>query len=396
MLRLFRTNTIPQRNAESTTWLELFFDLVYVAILVELGNLLSHDITLQGVLEYALLFIPIWLSWVEPVFYSRRFPTDDIGHRILTVAYMAVMLSMAFELHGVTGSTATTFLLAYAASKVILALMYARAWKRYPEFRSFTSAHIVLFLFLAVVWVVIAIWQPLDFALWAVATSIGLFAPFFMPRLLRLAGRPEMVKPEVKNHYVRHRFGEVTIIVLGEFFLKAALGASDRESYLLTTFYGIGLLLISVGVWWLYFDHLDHSDLSSERAKPRVWVDLHYPFLAALAAYGVAGTKVLSLSPGEQLADEKRLLLCGTLAVVLLAFAAIDWAVPERSQTMSRTPIRIAIAFGVLAFIALSIWGGNLGAPILVSISAGIILILVALDVSMRLSNPLVESASSN
>ena len=344
MLRFFRTDTVPHRHEQATTWLELFLDLVYVAILVELVNRLSHDLTLQGVTEYALLFIPIWLSWLEPVFYSRRFPTDDIGHRILTVAYMGVMLSMAFELHGVTGDTANTFLLPYAASKAILALMYARAWYRHPEYRVFTGSHVILFSFLTVGWVVIAIREPNGFPWWAVATAVGLFAPFFMPRLLKLAGKSEMEKPPVKSHYVLDRFGELTIIVLGEFFLKAALGATERESYLLTSFYGMGLLGISVGLWWLYFDHLDHSSLTGDNVRSRFWINLHYPFLVALAAYGVAGTKVLALAPGEALADEKRLLICFALAVVLLADAGLEWAAHERAEEMARKRLRFGRA----------------------------------------------------
>ena len=395
MLRLFRTSTIPHRHEESTTWLELFFDLVYVAILVQLGNRLSHDLSLQGVTEYALLFIPIWLSWLEPVFYSRRFPTDDIGHRILTVAYMGVMLSMAFELHDVTGDTATTFLLAYAASKAILALMYARAWYLHPEYRTFTGAHIVLFLILTVVWVVIALWKPGGFPWWALATSVGLFAPFFIPRIQKWVGKTEVEKPPVKTDYVLDRFGELTIIVLGEFFLKAALGAAERESYLLTSFYGLVLLVISVGIWWLYFDHLDHSSLTGGNARSRFWIDLHYPFLAALAAYGVAGTKVLALAPGEALADEKRLLLCGALVVVLLADSGLEWAAPERTEEMARKPQvwpRLAAAV-ILAVLA--VWGGGLGAPLLVSIIALIIIALVALDISKRLRNQAISQETT-
>ena len=172
------------------------------------------------------------------------------------------------------GDTATTFLLAYAASKAILALMYARAWYRNPEYRSFTGSHVILFSVLTVIWVVIAIWSPSGFPWWALATAAGLFAPFFMPRILKWAGKPEMEKPPVKSHYVLDRFGELTIIVLGEFFLKAALGAAERESYLLTSFYGLGLLVISVGIWWLYFDHLDHSSLTGGNARSRFWIDL--------------------------------------------------------------------------------------------------------------------------
>ncbi len=390
MQRLLRFNTVPHKQEQSTTWLELFFDLVYVAILIELGNRLSHDLSLLGVTEFVLLFIPIWLSWLEPVFYSRRFPTDDIGHRLLTVAYMAVMLSMAFELHGVTGDTATTFLLSYAASKAILALMYVRAWYQHPEYRAFTGAHIALFSILTVAWVVIALWEPLGFPWWAAATALGLFAPFLIPRILKWFGQPATEKPPVKYHYVLGRFGELTIILLGEFFIKAALGAAERESYTLTTLYGVGLVVISVGLWWLYFDHLDHSSLTRSKALPRFWIDLHYPFLAALAAYGVAGTKVLALTPGQALADEKRLLLCGALAVALLADAGLEWAAPERPDAMARKPQVWTRLVAAVILAALAFWGGGLSAPLLIATVASIIIVLVGLDISRRLHNPLI------
>jgi len=389
MLKLLNLNTVPTKHEQATTWLELFFDLVYVAILVELGNRLSHDLTLQGVVEYALLFIPIWLSWLEPVFYSRRFHTNDIGQRILTVAYMAVMLSMAFELHGVTGETATTFLLAYAASKAILSLMYARAWYQHPEYRDFTGANVLLFSILTVVWVFIAFLEPQGYLWWAAAIILGLFAPFAIPILIKWIRQSEVKMPPVKTHYVLDRFGELTIIVLGEFFLKAAMGAADRESYKLTTFKGLGLLMISVGVWWLYFDHLDHSSLDGPRTRRRVWIDLHYPFLAALAAYGVAGTKFLNLAPGEPVADEKRLLMCGALALVLLAIAGFEWIVPERTEKTARKPqiwSRIAAA---VVLVGLAFFGNGLGAAALIAVVAGIFLVLVGIDIYQRVRVPL-------
>jgi low temperature requirement protein LtrA len=347
------------------------------------------------VVEFALLFIPIWLSWLEPVFYSRRFPTDDIGHRLLTVVYMGVMVSMAFELHDVTGSTATTFLLAYAASKAILALMYARAWQQHPEYRSFAGAHVVLFALLAIVWSAIALWEPTGFPWWAVATALGLFAPFFMPQILKWAGQQAMDKPPVKAHYVLDRFGELTIIVLGEFFLKAALGAAERESYFLTTLYCLTLLGTSVGLWWLYFDHLDHSMLTGDRARSRFWVDLHYPFLVAVAAYGVAGTKVLTLEPGQALASEQRLLLCGSLAVALLAGAGLEWAAPEREEPMARKPqVRVRVAAAAI-LVAPALWGGVLSTPMLVILIVLTFVALVAVDVYARLKRPKVKRMQS-
>lgn len=103
-----------------------------------------------------------------------------------------------------------------------------------------------------------------------------------------------------------------------------------------------------------------------------------------------------TLAPGEDLADEKRILLCGTLAVVLLAYAGIERVAPERIEDMARKPLSMAIIPAVLGFSALGIWGGNLGAPVLVAISASIIVILVVLDISRRIRNPLGRQRETN
>ena len=126
MLRLLRLHTVQAEGEESPTWLELFFDLVYVAILVELGSRLSGNLSLQGTIEFVLLFVPIWWSWLGLVFFTRYFPTDDIGQRLLTVAYMGAMILLAFEIHDALGETAGTFIVIYAITKFVLALIYAR------------------------------------------------------------------------------------------------------------------------------------------------------------------------------------------------------------------------------------------------------------------------------
>jgi len=107
---------------------------------------------------------------------------------------------------------------------------------------------------------------------------------------------------------------------------------------------------------------------------------LHYPLLAALAAYGVAGTKVLALAPGEALSDEKRLLLCGALADILITNAGFDLAEPEREEDTGCKPqIWMRLAATVILVI-LALWGGGLGAPLLVTIVALLIIALVAFD----------------
>lgn len=384
MPSFLRVKTVPHRPEEGATWLELFFDLIYVAILIEMGNRLSHDLSLRGVAEFVLLFAPIWLSWLEPVIYSRRFPTDDIGHRILTFLYMFLLGALAMEIHGVTGDTAQAFLLAYAGTKFVMALMYARAWSIYPEYRVLCRAYVVSYVIAGLLWVVIALFAPTNFVFWIIPTLLGFAAPFLIPRLHDLLKQPPVAKPALKIHYLLDRVGELTIIVLGEFFIKAVTSAADIEMSLATYVNAFLLIAISLAIWWLYFDHLDHTDMAEPGSKPRAWIDTHYLLLAALAMYGVAGSKVLLASPGYPLSDEKRLLLGLSLSAVVLASTLIEWFAREKPGAMARTPQIWPRVIAAALIAALAIWGGSLATVVLVLSLSLIMAVLVLLDVHQR------------
>lgn len=393
MKNFLHIRTVPHRHGESTTWLELFFDLVYVAILVELGERLSHNLSLEGVIAFALLFIPIWWSWMGLMLYTRRFPADDIGQRLLTVIYMGVMVLLAFNIHDVTGATATNFLLAYALSNVVLALMYFRAWAQFSSYRAFAASYIGVYSLAAVVWILIVIFDPLNYGLWLLATAISVLSPFHLPWLRHLAGKPDVQRPPIKAHYMVDRFGELTIIVLGEFFIKIVTSASDREVSGVTLIYFASLLGVSASLWWLYFDHLDHSALASLPGRIKSWVYTHYPLWLAITVYGVVGKKILALTPGEALSDEKRWVLCGMLALALLCTALIEMIARERGGAMSRPPQTLIRLSGAAVLLLLGAFGAVLSPVALIPLVAVTMMTMVGFDVRGRMSNPLAIDA---
>ena len=187
---------------------------------------------------------------------------------------------------------------------------------------------------------------------------------------------------------MRHRFGELTIIVLGEFFIKVITSASEREVYLVTMLNFFLLLSISTGLWWLYFDHQEHSTLGKRKSRMEIWVYIHYPLLAAITAYGVLGKKVMELIPGEAFSDHKRLLFCGALAIAIACTAVIEWAAREKTGAMSRRSQAFIRMMGAIVLLLLAYLGEGLGAPLFVAIVAGVIIILVGLDISWRRRNP--------
>ena len=394
MFHFLRIHTVPSVAEEGgSTWLQLFFDLVYVAILVELGNRLSYDFTLHGLLEFALIFIPVWLSWLEFVNYGRHFPVDDIGQRLLTILYMAAMLLLAFEIHAMTGATAGIFFLSYAFSKFILALMYARAWIIFPNYREMTGHFAAGFIIGGLLWIGVALVSPLNIWLLGLATAISVLMPLIIHLFRKLRGQSDLILPPTKHQYMLHRFGELTIIVLGEFFIKLATSTDLRELRVLNLYFGLCLLGISVSIWWLYFDHLKHASLQTAGSHIGVWIYSHYPFLAAIIAYGVVGNMIFSTAPRAPLAQDQRLLFTTALALALLAYGAIEWASREKEEPLYRQPQPWARIGGAAGLLALGIWGGTVNAGFMVTIVVSILLFQVGLDVYARLQQPELETS---
>ena len=54
-----RLRTDEERSA---SWLELFFDLVFVVAIAQLALALADDLSPVGFMRFLLLFVPVWWS----------------------------------------------------------------------------------------------------------------------------------------------------------------------------------------------------------------------------------------------------------------------------------------------------------------------------------------------
>ena len=390
MFRLTRIHTTPIEKG--STWLQLFFDLVYVAILIEIGNQFAHSLDLQGAVKFIFLFIPIWWSWLEFVEYGSRYPVDDIGMRVLTVIYMAIMLLLAFEIHRLgDGANMTVFIFTYALSKFILAIMYGRAWFYYPTYRQLTSHQAIVFSAVGIVWLILAFATPTALWIWTIPILIGTLSPLIIRLIQKGLDRAKLVGPPIKYHFISHRFGELTIIVLGEFFIKLVTSSAGRELTAVNYMIGAFLLTISVSLWWLYFDHLEHIHLSSKKSHIALWTYSHFPFLVAITIYGVVGNKLFAATPFEPISDTKRILFMAALATAVLAYGAIEWASKEKDEPLSRTAQPMVRIGAAGALLAIGFWGSSLNVGWLTGLAAAILLAQVAFDVYARIQQPDVD-----
>ena len=117
----------PYRQA---TWLERFFDLIFVVAVSNAGEILSdaHDgrVGAEQFLHFVLVFLPLWWIWAGHTIYSNRFDTDSRQHRLSTLLVMFLLIVIADQASA-GAQDAGTYTLAvacYCGARLIIAAMY--------------------------------------------------------------------------------------------------------------------------------------------------------------------------------------------------------------------------------------------------------------------------------
>ena len=237
-----RLRTIEEGFEERhATWLELFFDLVFVVAVAELGQNLTHDPTLHGFLGYVGLFIPVVWAWSGFTFYANRFDTDDLTYRLLILVAMFAVAALATNTPAAPEKGGEAFAVAYIFVRFVLLALYARAIRFVPSARPLAVLYFTAFGIGTVLWVVsLVVPPPGRWWLWGVALAGEMTVPFFGWR--RIPGAP------IDPRHLPERFGLLTIIVLGESVLAVVLGVADTTWELESGFAAGGGFLAAAAV----------------------------------------------------------------------------------------------------------------------------------------------------
>jgi low temperature requirement protein LtrA len=300
------------------TWLELFFDLVFVAAVSQLANALAAQPTTARFFEFLGLFVAVWWAWMGFTFYANRFDTDDLVYRLLMLAAMFGVAVLATTIPSVFRGDTHGFPLAYIAVRLVLVVLYARASRHVPEARTLTDTLLVLFSLSILIWAAsLAFDRPWAYVLWGIALCIELAAPIRGWRAIRDA--------PVDRRHLPERFGLLTLIVLGESVLAVVLGVSKVSWDAGSAAAAFGGFLIAAAIWWIYFDFLDEGALTARGIVGGLtYVYMNYFVVAGLAALG-AGVKLAILAAGgDHHYDDTGWILCAGLALSMFGLGVIQ------------------------------------------------------------------------
>jgi low temperature requirement protein LtrA len=358
------------------TWLELFFDLVFVVAVAQLAEQLVHRHDVAGFAIFAALYLPVFIAWQGFTFYADRFDTDDVLFRVVLLAAMLAVAALAVHLPDVAeGHRETGFVIAYVVLRSLVIGLYLRARRHVPQARPLIDRYVCGYGFSVLLWLAsLAFDAPLRYCLWGAGLALEYAMPVIAQRFHR--------QVPVDAAHVPERFALFTMIVLGESVVAVAIGTADGDwqtaSATTATLGFVGVACL----WWVYFDRGAVTGMSSAAGSLQRFTRVHIPLLAALTAVG-AGVHLLIEEADTGILDSGAVwALDGGAALFLLCVTVAQVLGDRRVASAAR-----AVAGATLVAIA-AVTSSADGAPVLVAaLSAAVLTGLVVVEIRSSLAD---------
>ena len=269
----------------SVSWLELFYDLIYVVVIAKLAHLITSGhgghLRLSDFVVFIALFIPVWWAWTGHTLYATRFYDDSVIDRLFTLVQMFLVTLMALFITDAFHGNGQQFALTYAGIRGLLVAMYIRVYFSNPDLRPVASCLSWGFGIGVLCWSISAFLPPpWMYGLWVTGLLIELITP--------LRCRPQLKLASVHSHHLPERFGLFTIILLGESVSSLTSGLSSHDLSLEPMIIALlGFASLSA-IWWHYFEVVERVVMNKELGAGQLLIYGHLPIFIGLVLLAAA------------------------------------------------------------------------------------------------------------
>lgn len=364
-------------RAERVTYVELFFDLVFVFGLNQLAAYLAAHQTPLGALEGVIMVCALWWVWVSTTWVTNWLDPVKLPVRVTVIVLAFIAFVMSTSISEAFGDRAWAFALAYVVLKLGRAGFMVWATRRHDErvANDFTNV-LVWALASSAFWIAGALLpQPLQLPLWAAALGVeltGSIRGYPVPG----RGRMDIDRWDVSGGHLAERSALFVLIALGEGLLVTGFEFAGEDATPDRVIAVAIAFVVAASCWWIYFDHgerIGAEALQAAGAPGRmartayVWV--HLLIVAGIVLLGV-GDKELLGNPHEQSVPATVAVLGGPM--LFLIGTMLFRRVLERRWMRAQ----LAGIVGLVVVLAASPWleplsTGALAALVLVPTAAG-------------------------
>lgn len=299
----------------TVSFLELFYDLVYVVVVGRAAHHLAGHVDWRGVGDFAVIFGLIWIAWVNGTLYYELHGREDGRTRVFVFVQMLILVLLSVYTEDAAGAGGRGFGIVYILFLAVLTWLWYSVRRRDEEQYMAATARYLYGMAISMIVVAASLFLT-DSTRMIVWAGLVVFWAVGVHVMARLTGTQSGL---VVTESLVERFGLFVIIVLGEVVVGVAAGLAEaeRNAEIIAT----GLLGLSVGFayWWTYFDFVGRR-LPEDSASVRMrWLTAHLPITMSVAAAGAAMVSLIEHGDEAATPASTAWLLTGSMALGLVA-----------------------------------------------------------------------------
>ncbi|MGD2101847.1 MAG: low temperature requirement protein A [Acidimicrobiia bacterium] len=312
----------------TVSFLELFYDLVYVVVVARAAHTLAHDVSWRAVGEFAVIFSLIWIGWLNGSLYYDLHGREDGRTRTMVFAQMLVLALLAVYTSEAAGETGEEFAVVYTVFLGLFTGFWYSVRRQDTEEYGPITARYLSGMIISTITVGVSIFLDAESRLlvWAV---LVVFYLGYTGWVARSSERSFSLGVE-RTDTMAERLGLFTIIVLGEVVVGVVdgLAGSNLTPVVVTT--GMLGLMIGFAFWWSYFDFVGRRLPREESTTLVKWFIAHLPLTMSIAATGAAMVSMVEHAADDRTPAGTAWLMAGGIAVGLIALTLVmrtlvDW-----------------------------------------------------------------------
>ncbi|RAI43514.1 hypothetical protein CH341_13935 [Rhodoplanes roseus] len=240
---------------ERVTYVELFFDLVFVFAVTQLSHLLLEHPTPLGVLQTAMLLSAVWWVWIDTSWVTNWLDPQTAPVRMMLFGLMLAGLVLSTSIPTAFEARALPFALAYVGMQLgrsvfVLCAVRPHSPGAYLNFKRITAWAALS----APLWIAGGLAdEEARYLFWGAGLALDFAAPatgFWTPWI----GGSSTTEWDVEGHHLAERCALFTIIALGESILVTGVTFARMEWSALTITAAGTAFVGSIAMWWIYFN----------------------------------------------------------------------------------------------------------------------------------------------
>ncbi len=272
-------------DTKRASWLELFYDVAFVALVAQLTYLaFDHHDTLTDLFTIFIVGYTIFIAWWATTANRNLQPSETAMDKLFIQLQMVAAFLMSLTMTAVFAGDYFGFFFTFGLLRLLQAFMLVRMYYAHPQTRPATYNILEGLVIGAALWITTSLAPaPYHFVLAGIALLVDIFTP-----LTRGKGNTTRY---LNVYHLQERLGLFMMLVIGESMIVVALSNTTDSFSLIETSIVFSGLFMMIALWWLYFEHSDDN----QGVRPRnLFIFLH--------SHGFLFGSIILLSIGYKLA----------------------------------------------------------------------------------------------